>query len=274
MQNGISSQLVGHGRHDEAAACVAARVLREAVHFAEILRQLPGAVGLRVVEREQQRAVADAGRRREQRSIVGVFAQREGRLRCRDVAPVDDVGRARRREVALVGEIGALAVTHLFDQLGDEEVDVGVTLAVRVRRHVDGDAVHAHREVGAVVQVEAAQEVLVRLAVAAVLRDDQPRHHLEHLAWPQHRSPLELDRGHDALARGARFTHQPDARRSHDDFLERRRGRNARPPAGGGKCQRHDGAESGRVRIALAHSVDHHDPPLVAVRRHSRQRAM
>ena len=68
------------------------------------------------------------------------------------------------------------------DELGDQEVDVGVALAVGVRRHVDRHAVHVGREVGAVVEVEAAQEVLVGLAVAAVLRDDQPGHDLEHFA--------------------------------------------------------------------------------------------
>jgi hypothetical protein len=76
------------------------------------------------------------------------------------------VGGARGREIALVREVGALAVRDAVDELGDEPVQVAVALAVRVRGHVDGHAVDRGREVGAVVEVEAAQEILVRLAVA------------------------------------------------------------------------------------------------------------
>ena len=54
-------------------------------------------------------------------------------------------------------------------QLGDQEVEIRVALAVRVRRHVDRHAGDRRREVGAVIEVEAAQEVLVGLALAAVL---------------------------------------------------------------------------------------------------------
>ena len=70
-----------------------------------------------------------------------------------------------------------------------------------MRRHVDRHAVDARGEVGAVVQVEAAQEVLVRLAVAAVLRHDEPGDGLEDLGGPEDRAVLELGGEHGALAR-------------------------------------------------------------------------
>jgi len=47
---------------------------------------------------------------------------------------------------------------------------------VRVRAHIDGHAVDVNGEVSAVVEVEAAQEVLIGFALATVLRNDQPRH--------------------------------------------------------------------------------------------------
>jgi hypothetical protein len=62
---------------------------------------------------------------------------------------------------------------------------------VRVRRHVDRHAVDPGREVGAVVEVEAAQVVLVGLAVAAVLRDDDAGNEFEHLGGPQRRPALD-----------------------------------------------------------------------------------
>ena len=55
-------------------------------------------------------------------------------------------------------------------------------MAVGVRRHVDRHAGDRRREVGAVIEVEAAQVVLVGLALAAVLADDDARHGLEHFA--------------------------------------------------------------------------------------------
>ena len=60
-----------------------------------------------------------------------------------------------------------------------------------VRRHVDGHAVQAHGEVGAVVKIEAAQEVLVGFAVAGVLGGDNARHGFHDVAGAQFRSRLE-----------------------------------------------------------------------------------
>jgi hypothetical protein len=76
-----------------------------------------------------------------------------------------------------------------------------------VRRHVDRHAFHARQEVGAMVEVEAAQEQLVRLPVTRVLRDDQARNQLEDLAGAQERPVFELFVEHGAFARRAR----PDA---------------------------------------------------------------
>ena len=102
-----------------------------------------------------------------------------------------DVRRAGRGEVSLRCEAGTLEVVDAIDQLRDEEVEVGVALAMRVRAQVDGNAVQGGGEVGAVVEVEAAQEILVRLSRAAVLRDDQPWHQLQHLAGPEDGAVLD-----------------------------------------------------------------------------------
>jgi hypothetical protein len=53
---------------------------------------------------------------------------------------------------------------------------------VSVRRHVHGNAVDAGRQVRAVIEIETAQEILIRLAVAAVLGDDQARHDFQQLS--------------------------------------------------------------------------------------------
>jgi ferredoxin len=82
----------------------------------------------------------------------------------------------------VVREIGALAVADFFEQLRNHEVDVGVALATGMCGHVHRDIFDADREVRAVVEIEATQEILVGLAVAGVLSDDESRYHLENLA--------------------------------------------------------------------------------------------
>src|SRR5207245_10154668 len=98
---------------------------------------------------------------------------------------VVDVGGSGRGEITFRREIRNLVVLDALDELGDEEVEVGVALAVRVRSQVDRHALDRREEVGAVVEVEPAQEVLVCLSRAAVLRDDESRYELEHLAPPE-----------------------------------------------------------------------------------------
>jgi len=50
------------------------------------------------------------------------------------------------------------------------------------------------------VEIEAAQEILVGLSVAGMLGHDQPGHHLQHLARTQDRNRRQSLARHDALA--------------------------------------------------------------------------
>jgi hypothetical protein len=76
------------------------------------------------------------------------------------IAPADE------KSPSYEGEVGTSADPHRLDQLGNEEADVGVALAVAVGSHVDRHAVDPDGEIGAVVEIEAAQEVLVGFAFA------------------------------------------------------------------------------------------------------------
>ena len=63
-------------------------------------------------------------------------------------------------------------------------------------------------EVGPVIEVEAAQVVLIGFALSAVLADDEPRHGLEHLTGPHDRPIEDLLRGNRPFARGAGNAHE------------------------------------------------------------------
>ena len=141
-------------------------------------------------------------------AAVATLAQRELAKVLVQAGAVGDVGRAGRGEVAAFGEVRALAVVDALHQLGHQEIQVGVALAVGVRGHVHRHAAHAGGEVGAVVKVEAAQKVLVGLAVTRVLGDDHARHKFKHLARAQRRPALEQLGGDHALRCGVAAAHR------------------------------------------------------------------
>jgi hypothetical protein len=120
---------------------------------------------------------------------------------------------ASRGEIPLFGVVRSLAHRHRADQLRDEKADVGIALAVAVGAHIDRHARDPDREIGTVIKVEPAQEVLVRLALPAVLRDDQAGHRFEYFARPQRRKRVDRRAGKNLLARGVAGWASPWGRR-------------------------------------------------------------
>ena len=106
-------------------------------------------------------------------------------------------------EVADLRVIDTELVVDVVDEFRNEEIQIGVALPVPVRRHVERHAVEPRLKIGAVVEIEAAHEVLVRLAVAGVLRDDHPGHGLEQLALARDRAKAQIG-GADASFGGRR----------------------------------------------------------------------
>jgi hypothetical protein len=74
---------------------------------------------------------------------------------------------------------------------------------VAVRAEVDRHVVDRQREVGSVIEVEAAEEILVGLAATGMLGGDQARRCLEQLTGAKQRSDLDVRPGDAALARRA-----------------------------------------------------------------------
>jgi len=84
--------------------------------------------------------------------------------------------------VALTRIVGTLEHADAADDLGDDEVDVGVALSVNMERDVDGDFAHFHLDARAVVEVEAAKVDVVAQALAILVVDEEARRGREHLA--------------------------------------------------------------------------------------------
>jgi hypothetical protein len=88
-----------------------------------------------------------------------------------------------------------------------------------MRRLIDGHAIHERREIGAMIEVVPAHQVLVGLPFAAVQRHDESRHRLHQLTWSIGRGQLKLLIRHDAFARGIGGAEQTEALGSHRDLV-------------------------------------------------------
>lgn len=108
------------------------------------------------------------------------------------------LGRAGASEVADLGVMHLEPVVEMIDQLRDEEVEVRPSLTMAVGREIDRHPVDTRLEIGAVIEVEAAHEVLVRLSLAGVLGDDHTGHGLEELAGARDGSCAQIDGAHAA----------------------------------------------------------------------------
>ncbi len=121
-----------------------------------------------------------------------VLPQADLRVALLELLGEAQVDGARRTEVADARRNKALVAVEPCHELRDHEVEIGEAVPVAVADHVDGHAVDEEGDVGPVVRVEPAEEVLVRLAAARVLHGEEPGDRLEDVARPQPRPELGL----------------------------------------------------------------------------------
>ena len=131
---------------------------------------------------------------------------------------------ARRAEISLIGKIRSLSHLKRVDRFRHQPIQVSIALTVGVSAHVDRHAVDVDRQVGAVIQVVATQEILVGFTFAAVLRDNQTGNSLQDFTRAGHRTRVQLGPGYGYLACHVRLTLRA---RSHIGGAGHRRGRPA-----------------------------------------------
>ena len=119
--------------------------------------------------------------------------------------PIDrgQIGRARQREVAAIGAIGAFAIVLTLDDFGNEAIQIEIALAMAMRAEVHLHAVDIGGEVRSMIEVEAPQEVLVRLAATGMLRRDHARHGFQQFGDLEQRPHEEIGPAETAFARCA-----------------------------------------------------------------------
>ena len=240
----VPARRIAHRRDRRAGIGVTKAVAQHAVQPVELFGVLPGAVVVGRFDGVEQVAWARFAGIGDQAARVAVLAERQRGNAFRQCVEQADVGRSGRSEVAFVGEVRPLLVGDAVHEFGQQPVQVAVAMAVRVRRHVHRHAGDEAREVGAMVEVEAAQEILVRLAITAVLGDDHTGHEFQHFGRAQGGPAFDQPGGDRALARGIGTAHCVDVVALHRDGLElcggghNRRGLCGGEAAGqGGQCE-------------------------------------
>ena len=195
---------IAHASQREPVAIVAAAVPQDAIDLAVIVRTHPRAVVVVDLECAKQIPATNVRRGCSEQAAPPVVPPTGADDGALELIHVVDVRRARRRKISFVGEVRSLLELHATHELGNEKADVRITVRMRTRRRIDRNPGDHGREVGSVIQVEAAQVVLIRFALAAVLAHDETWHGFKDFARAHDRTLVDLRGGHGALARRCR----------------------------------------------------------------------
>ena len=240
---------VGHGGNRQPVAGRALVVAQHAVVLAQRVGDLPRAVVAFELEGAGQRAATRGHRSRRQAAPVAVAAAGRQHDVLLELVGIMKMHGRGRREVAFLRPIGPLARQQALGELGDQEIEIGIALPVRVRAQVDRHPVEPEGDIGAVVEVEAAQEILVGFSLTGMLRDDQARHRFEDFARPRDGEGVQGLAGDPLLRRSIRRLVLERLRRRHGD------GRKYVGRAGLGCCRDGNKQEATEENAARMHLI-------------------
>ena len=156
---GRPRRVVSHEGQRHPLPGIAAAVADDAVEPFVVFRVVPRAIGGSGLDRGEQASGTESWRSRGEDASEAIATAGDLQQRPFERVHVVDVGGASRREISFVRVVGSFLELHAAHQLGDQEVDVRPSLAMSVRRHVDGDSGDADRKVGPVIEVESAEMV-------------------------------------------------------------------------------------------------------------------
>ena len=187
----IPARVISVELHGKAAFRRTRTIFGKAVIFFQILVANPGSVGQSTVECQQQVAIADRGTARGGRTVIAEFAHRRLRKRFERVIGFE-CDRTCGGKISDIGEIRPFAKIDPLYRFGNDEIEIEIALPVSVRRHVDRHAVHEPGKIRAVIEIEPAQKILVRLARTGMLRGDDAGYVFDQLAGSRNRQVFEI----------------------------------------------------------------------------------
>src|SRR5262249_52084666 len=134
-----------------------------------------------------------------------VRVERSERVLGRQAAPGEAqivVGAPSDRVVALPRIEGAFEHAYRLDQLGDDEVRIGVAVAMEVAALVDGDAADRELEVLPLARVQGPEKDLLRVPLAALVGEQEAGREREYLFCSLARDLGELTGPHGEIRDG------------------------------------------------------------------------
>ena len=160
-------------------------VLEHAVEFLETLRMLPGAVVIVPLKGVEQTTGTKLWGVGDHQSVIVILSHAELDEAIGQGVEEVKICCASGRKVTHIRVIGSFAERHIVDELRNDKIQVHIALAMAVCGEIHWHTIDARRKIGAMVQVKAAQEILIGFACAAVLRDCYTRDNLQHFARPE-----------------------------------------------------------------------------------------
>ena len=103
-----------------------------------------------------------------------------------------NIGRPHGGKIAHIGIIRSLAEVDVVHDLWDEPIQVHIPLAVGMCREIDRDAIHERRKIRAMIQIKAAQQILIGFPAATVLRRYQAGDDLQDFGRAEDGTGFEL----------------------------------------------------------------------------------
>ena len=146
-----------------------------------------------------RRKVGSSPRSARDEAHEAILSERETREILPQSIELPKLRRTRGGEITHLREERTFVVVDLTHHFGNQEIEVGIALPVRVGAQVHGHAVDVDGKIRPMIEIEAAQEILVRRAAAGMLRDHDARNYLEQFAPTQKRARIQLRGAHDSL---------------------------------------------------------------------------
>ncbi len=201
---GVPGVGIGHPGQRIAVGRGALRVARKAAEFFHIVGIGPWTVVAVQFAGIEQRAAAELARAERQISVVAEAADGDRLdVLLNTVAQIDGK-RAGIGEVSHVGEVRPFADIHATDCFRNEEVEIGVALPMGMGRQIDRHVVDERGHVGAVVEIVAAQVILIGLAAVGMLDRDEAGRRFDDLAGTRDRTRVKVRAGDRHLTRQLR----------------------------------------------------------------------
>ena len=167
---------------------------------------------------------------------------------------IKNIGRTNRTKIALGCVVRPLAIMNRRDQFENQKIQVCPTLTMRVTALIDWHAIQCQAEIDTMIEIDAAQKILIGLALTTVLANDQPRYNLENFTRTRYDPSIDLCLSDGAFISRIGSTQQTVTR---TEYLNCGQTANVIGPSNGQTTQKRDGEAVNLARTTRGVELNH-----------------